>query len=94
MIKPFAFGAILGLAIVSIIMAIMSMPTRPYECSTAWNIVEQRGHTNFGFVTASGSICAGFTNKESAIEAMEATRYWHRHPKAQQEPESMWKVVQ
>jgi len=35
-----------------------------------WTIVRQRGHENYGFVMDTGLVLAGYTNKESARQAM------------------------
>lgn len=65
----------------------------------AWKIVKQRGHDNYGFCTEMGEgfVVAGYTNKESAVAAMEERRHYVRNPPAKTKPKthnnSMWEDV-
>lgn len=75
-----------------ILTALLLCACHPNEERGAWKIVKQRGHENYGYVTESGGniIIAGFTNKASAVAAMEERKWNVRNPPKPKKPESMW----
>jgi hypothetical protein len=53
-----------------------------YKDPRAWSIVRQSylrndGMTNFGFITISGAVVAGFTNIEDAKKALKDYKYFY-----------------
>lgn len=77
---------VLSLAIMAVTLVLCAC--YPNEERGAWAIVKQRGMENYGFVTEMGEgfVIAGFTNKASAIAAMEEWRWNIRNPPQKPKP--------